>query len=143
MIFLNRLAQNASLDQLGQIQFEFIDWQERQPGGQIMDEIRKLTAGGVRHGIFVVALSRMGKALPMQPDTVVQTGDLVSIFGAEQDVKRVAAIVGDVIVPSAKTDFVYLGAGLVVGLLVGLLSVKLGNINTVFSDSCFLGRDRC
>ncbi len=93
-----------------------------------VDEIRKLTAGGVRHGIFVVALSRMGKALPMQPDTVVQTGDLVSIFGAEQDVKRVAAIVGDVIVPSAKTDFVYLGAGLVVGLLVGLLSVKLGNI---------------
>jgi putative transport protein len=93
-----------------------------------VDEIRKLTAGGVRHGIFVVALSRMGKVLPMQPDTVVQTGDLVSIFGAEQDVKRVAAVVGDVIVPSAKTDFVYLGAGLVVGLLVGLLSVKLGNI---------------
>lgn len=93
-----------------------------------VDEIRKATAGGVRHGIFVVQLSRMGKALPMQPDTVVQTGDMVTIYGAEQDVKRVAAIVGDVIVPSAKTDFVYLGAGLVVGLLVGLLSVKLGNI---------------
>jgi putative transport protein len=93
-----------------------------------VDQIRQATAGGVRHGIFVTGLSRMGKVLPMQPDTVVQAGDLVSIFGAEQDVKRVAAIVGDVIVPSAKTDFVYLGAGLVVGLLVGLLSVKLGNI---------------
>ena len=93
-----------------------------------VDEIRKATAGGVRHGIFVVQLSRMGKVLPMLPDTAVQAGDVVSIYGAEQDVKRVAALVGDAIVPSAKTDFVYLGAGLVVGLLVGLLSVKVGNI---------------
>jgi aspartate-alanine antiporter len=91
-------------------------------------QIREATAGGVRHGIFVVQLSRMGQVLPMQPDTVVQAGDVVTIFGAEQDVKRVAAIVGDVIVPSAKTDFVYLGAGLVVGLLVGLLSAKIGSI---------------
>ena len=97
-------------------------------GGKTVDQIRQATAGGVRHGIFVVQLSRMGQVLPMKPDTVVQVGDLVSIFGAEQDVKRVASLVGDVIVPSAKTDFVYLGAGLVVGLLVGLLSVKIGAI---------------
>jgi putative transport protein len=91
-------------------------------------QIREATAGGVRHGIFVVQLSRMGTVLAMQPDTVVQVGDMVSIYGAEQDVKRVAATIGDTIVPSAKTDFVYLGAGLVVGLLVGLLSMKLGSI---------------
>ncbi|WP_219212102.1 aspartate-alanine antiporter [Variovorax boronicumulans] len=91
-------------------------------------QIREATAGGVRHGIFVVQLSRMGTVLAMQPDTVVHLGDMVSIYGAEQDVKRVAATIGDTIVPSAKTDFVYLGAGLVVGLLVGLLSVKLGSI---------------
>jgi AspT/YidE/YbjL antiporter-like protein len=64
----------------------------------------------------------------MKGDTVVQAGDLVSIFGAEQDVKRVSARIGEVIVSSNKTDFVYLGAGLVVGLLIGLLSVKLGDI---------------
>lgn len=91
-------------------------------------QIREATAGGVRHGIFVVQLSRMGNVLAMRPDTVVQVGDMVSIYGAEQDVKRVAATIGDTIVPSAKTDFVYLGAGLVVGLLIGLLSVKLGSI---------------
>jgi aspartate-alanine antiporter len=91
-------------------------------------QIREATAGGVRHGIFVVQLSRMGTVLAMRPDTVVQVGDMVSIYGAEQDVKRVAATIGDTIVPSAKTDFVYLGAGLVVGLLIGLLSVKLGSI---------------
>lgn len=91
-------------------------------------QIREATAGGVRHGIFVVQLSRMGTVLAMQPETVVHIGDVVSIYGAEQDVKRVAATVGDTLVPSAKTDFVYLGAGLVVGLLVGLLSAKIGDI---------------
>ncbi|MFM2085758.1 MAG: aspartate-alanine antiporter, partial [Pseudomonadota bacterium] len=70
----------------------------------------------------------MGKVLPLQPDTVVQTGDVVTIYGAEQDVKRVAAEVGYMIVPSAKTDFVYMGAGLVVGLLLGLLVARIGSI---------------
>ncbi|WP_437883102.1 aspartate-alanine antiporter [Pseudomonas sp. LRF_L74] len=95
---------------------------------QTVAQIRADTASGVRHGIFVVQLSRMDAVLPMQPDTVVHLGDVVSIYGAEQDVKRVATIIGDTIVPSAKTDFVYLGAGIVVGLLIGLLSVKLGSI---------------
>ena len=92
--------------------------------GQIRDE----TAGGARHGIFVIKISRMGKDLPMESATVVQVGDMVTIFGAEQDVRRVSARVGEVMIPSAKTDFVYLGAGLVVGLLVGLLSIKIGGI---------------
>ncbi|GAC1316850.1 MAG: aspartate-alanine antiporter [Collimonas sp.] len=90
--------------------------------------IRAETANGVRHGIFVIQISRAGKVLPILPETVVQLGDVVSIYGADQDVKRVADIVGYVIVPSAKTDFVYLGAGLVVGLLAGLLTAKIGSI---------------
>jgi multidrug efflux pump len=31
-------------DVIGQIQFEFVDWQERRPAGEIMDEIRTITA---------------------------------------------------------------------------------------------------
>jgi putative transport protein len=91
-------------------------------------DIRTNTALQVRHGIYVVQLMRMGKVLPLQEKTVVQIGDVVSVFGSEQDVKRVSSLIGYVIVPSAKTDFVYLGAGLVVGLLVGLLTARIGSI---------------
>lgn len=91
-------------------------------------EIRAATAAAVRHGIYLVRISRMGKELPLLPQTVVELGDLVTVYGAEQDVKRVALLVGAVIAPSAKTDFVYLGAGLVVGLLAGLLVAKIGGI---------------
>ncbi|MFZ6689732.1 aspartate-alanine antiporter [Undibacterium sp. SXout11W] len=91
-------------------------------------EIRAQTAGDVSHGIYVVQISRMGKVLPMLADTIVQLGDVITVYGSEQDVKRVAGIAGYVIVPSEKTDFVYMGAGLVVGLAVGLLTAKIGSI---------------
>ncbi len=35
---------NVTEDVIGQIQFEFVDWQERRPASVIMDEIRKDTA---------------------------------------------------------------------------------------------------
>ncbi len=96
--------------------------------GQTVEQIRGATAGGVRHGVYVVQLKRMGKPLSMTQDLVVHAGDTVTLYGAEHDVRRVASAVGEVIIPSSKTDFVYLGAGLVVGLLIGLLVVKVGGI---------------
>jgi AspT/YidE/YbjL antiporter-like protein len=96
--------------------------------GKTVDEIRRSTSSEVRHGIYVVELRRDGKALAMTPDLVVRAGDTVTVFGAENDVQRVAQHVGPVLVPSIKTDFVYLGAGLVAGLLVGLLTAKIGGI---------------
>ncbi len=91
-------------------------------------EIRSQTSHSISHGIYVLQISRMGQVLPMLPETVVQLGDVITIYGSEQDVKRIAALVGYVIVPSVKTDFVYMGAGLVVGLLVGMLTAKIGSI---------------
>ncbi|MEJ8852067.1 aspartate-alanine antiporter [Variovorax rhizosphaerae] len=83
---------------------------------------------GVRHGVYLVEYRRMGQVLPTTPDLIVQVGDTVTLYGADLDVRRVASLVGQVLVPSTKTDFIYLGAGLVVGLLIGLLSIKLGGI---------------
>ena len=76
--------------------------------------------------MYLAQISRMGQVLPITPDLVVQVGDTVTLHGAERDVRRVASAVGEVIVPSDKTDFVYLGAGLVVGLLIGLLERQAG-----------------
>jgi aspartate-alanine antiporter len=100
----------------------------REYHNRTVGDISAKTAGEVRHGIYVVQLMRMGKMLPMHDDTVIQIGDVVTVFGSEQDVKRVSALIGYVIVPSPKTDFVYLGGGLVVGLLIGLLTARIGSI---------------
>ena len=93
-----------------------------------LQDIRLQAKEMTRHGIFLEKITRAGTALPMQADAVIELGDVVSIYGAEQDVKKASAIIGVALIPSPKTDFVYMGAGLVVGLLVGLLSAKIGSI---------------
>ncbi|SEG32413.1 aspartate-alanine antiporter [Bosea lathyri] len=91
-------------------------------------EVREATAGDMRHGIYVTALKRAGKPLPLVSETVIEAGDVVTLYGTAQDVQRAAKTVGTVIVPSDKTDFVFHGLGLVVGLLIGLLVVRIGSI---------------
>lgn len=91
-------------------------------------DIRASSAEHLRHGVYVVEIKRAGKPLPLKDDTIIEAGDVVSLYGTPDDVERVARQVGTVIVPSDKTDFVFHGAGLVVGLLIGLIVVRLGDI---------------
>ncbi|MEJ8855056.1 aspartate-alanine antiporter [Variovorax robiniae] len=91
-------------------------------------EIRRATAAGVRHGVFVVKISRMGRLMPMSPELALETGDTVTLYGVEADVQRAAGVVGDLVQLGDKTDFVYLGGGLVAGLLAGLVSVTIAGI---------------
>ncbi|HEV2677342.1 MAG TPA: aspartate-alanine antiporter [Aliidongia sp.] len=95
---------------------------------QTIEQIRQATAGALRHGIYVVAVNRAGTALPLVPDTKIAAGDVVTLYGTAEDVQRAAKLVGTLILPSDKTDFVFHGLGLVVGLAIGLLVVRLGAI---------------
>ncbi|MDR0213154.1 MAG: aspartate-alanine antiporter [Comamonas sp.] len=81
-----------------------------------------------KHGVYVVALMRAGTPVPITPTTMVVPGDVVTLFGTPQDVLKASQSVGPVIVPSDKTDFVFHGLGITVGLLIGLLVLRLGSI---------------
>lgn len=100
----------------------------KQLDSRTFGDIREAVAKDVRHGVYVSQITRQGKALPLAAETLIMLGDVVTVFGAENDVKRVVEQAGHTIVPSAKTDFVYMGAGLVVGLLIGMLTAKIGSI---------------
>lgn len=91
-------------------------------------EIIAATAEDLRHGIYVVEVKRAGKPLVLQQDTIIEAGDVATIYGTSDDVDRVARHVGVVIVPSDKTDFVFHGLGLAVGLLIGLAVVRIGSV---------------
>ena len=96
--------------------------------GHTVAQIRQATSAALRHGIYVVAVDRAGTALSLLPDTKIATGDVVTLYGTAEDVQRAAKLVGTLILPSDKTDFVFHGLGLVVGLAIGLLVVRLGAI---------------
>ena len=82
----------------------------------------------LRHGIYVLAVHRLGEPVALNGQTVLQAGDVVTGYGADSDLRRVAARVGGVMAVSSKTDWVFHGFGLVLGLLIGLLVLRVGSI---------------
>lgn len=93
-----------------------------------LQEIRDMTSPDMRHGIYIISITRNGTNIPVKLDSKVQRGDIFRFYGAEQDVRRVAAGIGYAIVLSEKTDLVFMSFGIVVGLLIGLIVIKVGSI---------------
>lgn len=96
--------------------------------GKTLMEIYNMADDQMRHGVYVLNVSREGEDLALSADTVIKRGDLVTLYGSKEDVQRVSSVVGYSIIPTDKTDFVYLGFGIVVGLLIGLIVVRIGGI---------------
>jgi len=82
----------------------------------------------IRHGVYVLALIRAGSPVPIAPETVIQTGDVVTLFGSGTDIQKASRVVGPVILPSDKTDFVFHCFGITLGLLIGLVVARVGTI---------------
>ncbi len=96
--------------------------------GRRVAEIRQAANQALRHGVYVVGVKRGGRPLALEPDTVIAAGDLVTLYGTPDDIQRVAQQIGSLVVPSDKTDFVFHGFGLAMGLLIGLVVIRLGAI---------------
>lgn len=96
--------------------------------GKTVAAIRDGISPDLRHGVYVVGAKRADKPLPLRPDTVIQAGDVVSLYGTQQDLQRAAQSIGPVLVASDKTDFVFHGLGIALGLLIGLAVIRLGSI---------------
>jgi AspT/YidE/YbjL antiporter-like protein len=66
--------------------------------------------------------------VPVTPDTKIYIGDVMTLVGATYNVERAAAKVGQVLRYGDRTDIAFLAAGIAVGLLIGLLSFKVGSV---------------
>ncbi|MBC9130847.1 aspartate-alanine antiporter [Frischella sp. Ac48] len=87
------------------------------------DEVMKF-----KHGIYLLAIHRDGESLPLTGDIHLQLGDVITIYGADSDLKRVVDRIGAPITKSGKTDWIFHGLGLVVGLIIGLIVLRIGEI---------------
>jgi len=93
-----------------------------------LGDVKKTTAPSLKHGVFIIGIKRDGDALPLGDDTVLKVGDVVTAYGTEQDLKRMVAEGGAPLPVSIKTDWIFHGAGLVVGLLIGLIVIRISSI---------------
>jgi len=79
-------------------------------------------------GVALLQLVRGGEDIPWVPSTRVDRGDLLRLTGATRDVERAGAALGYIERSSHETDVVFVGLGILIGGLVGLLSFKVGNL---------------
>jgi putative transport protein len=79
-------------------------------------------------GVVLIRLTRAGEEIPFGPQTVLDRGDLLRIVGPQDDVERAGKALGYVERPSSATDVVFVGLGILLGGLVGALTVRVGDI---------------
>jgi putative transport protein len=86
-------------------------------------------------GVVLVRLVRGGEEIPFFGDTVVQRGDVLRLAGNAADVDRVGRLLGYIERPSSETDVVFVGLGILVGGLIGLLTVRIGGLPLTLTSS--------
>lgn len=82
----------------------------------------------LRHGVYIHEIRRVDRPLPVLPETELEHGDVITFFGSPQDTKRAVDAAGYELPYTNKTDFIYMGVGIVAGLLIGLVVVNVGGI---------------
>ena len=79
-------------------------------------------------GVALQALVRGGEEIPFTAQTIVNRGDLLRVAGARADVARVGRAFGYVEPPTNETDVVFASLGILIGGLVGALSIDIGGL---------------
>jgi putative transport protein len=97
--------------------------------------LRELAALEFTRGVFLKKLVRVGEPMPFNPETRVDRGDIMTILGSRRDVDRAAKEFGYADRPSHATDMIFVGTGIVLGGLVGLLSVTVRGLPLTLTAS--------
>ncbi|WP_439392291.1 aspartate:alanine exchanger family transporter [Bradyrhizobium sp. PMVTL-01] len=95
-------------------------------GRSLRDIVERL--GDNARGVFLRALTRMGREVPLGPDTRVYIGDVMTLVGSTGNIARATARVGHALNTSDRTDIAFLAVGIAAGLLAGLASFKVGTV---------------
>ncbi|MGT2472162.1 aspartate-alanine antiporter [Paraburkholderia terrae] len=93
-----------------------------------IQKVRETVDRDLRHGVFLESITRVGQPVPILPETKLEHGDVLTYFGSAKDTKRAVAATGYELPYSIKTDFIYMGIGMVIGLLIGLVVVNIGGV---------------
>jgi len=86
-------------------------------------------------GVFLKKLTRVGEPMPFSPATRIERGDVMTLIGATRDVERAAKNLGYADRQTVMTDMIFVGFGIVLGGLVGLLTITIGGLPLTLTAS--------
>jgi len=96
--------------------------------GRTLAQLRETLDLKHRYGVHATRLSRLDQEIEMYPATEANAGDVVRLVGETGDVARAADAIGYSLVPSKLVDYVYLGLGVLAGILLGMITVSVAGL---------------
>ncbi|MBT2561371.1 aspartate-alanine antiporter [Pedobacter sp. ISL-68] len=97
--------------------------------------LAQLRAMDYMHGVVIRTLKRAGIDLPVFPGTKLYKGDMIEVVGHKKDVETAVVNIGYPDRPTNTTDMIFVGLGIVLGGLVGALSLRISGVPISLSTS--------
>ncbi len=97
--------------------------------GRSVRQLRREASKNRHRGVFISEIHRLNHHIPVLPGTRIQHGDVVTLYGTEAALARSVKELGYPLPVTDETDLLFLGAGVVAGLLLGSLSYKSGALD--------------
>ena len=97
--------------------------------------IREVRSQPFMHGVSIQKIRRMGVSIPVFPETKLDAGDIIELVGKKFDVMNAAKEIGYPDPATNETDIVYLSAGILIGAVIGSLTLHIQGIPISLSTS--------
>jgi len=96
--------------------------------GRTVQELEQEELGHYGRRLFLMRVTRGGQPIPATPDLKIERWDVLTIRGDRKHVDDLAKSLGEADRPTSKTDIAFMGVGIVIGALVGLITIHVGGI---------------
>ncbi|MCA1300563.1 aspartate-alanine antiporter [Stappia indica] len=93
--------------------------------GETIMAVRSRIDPDSRRGVHVVKISRSGQTLRPRARMKLEAGDVVSLYGTPDALDGVVPLVGYAVDQGIAVDYVYLGLGMIAGILIGMITVPI------------------
>jgi len=96
--------------------------------GRTVQELEQDELNRYGRRLFLMRVTRRGEEITVAPDLKVESHDVLKVRGDRKHVEDLARALGEADRPSSKTDFAFMGVGIVIGALVGLITIDVAGI---------------
>jgi putative transport protein len=103
--------------------------------GRTLQEFEQRELASYGRPLFLLAITRGGHAVTPGADFKVERWDVLSVRGPRQHVDDLAKSIGFADRPTKTSDIAYMAAGIVIGSLVGAITLHVGGIPLSLSPS--------
>lgn len=87
------------------------------------------------HGVSIKTITRQGLKIPVLAQTKLDAGDMLELVGLKREVEVAAKQIGYIDRPTNQTDMIFVGLGIVIGGLIGAITIRVGGVPLSLSTS--------